>query len=367
VANTTTQRARPFRADPSRPRLRLWPSLSPAVYLRAPEARLPFPLDHPTATLYERGRHALWDGVRALGLSAGDEVLTPAYHCGSEVEALASAGLVCRFYEATETLEPDPAELESLVGRRTRALLVIHYFGFPQDVGRWRAWCDERELFLIEDCAHAAFASSRGRPLGSVGDLAIFILYKTVPLPDGGVAVGARSPSNGGHGRLALAPLAKRHARWLMSRSAALDGLLSGLERPYEGDFALGSVRGASAATRALLRRTARPSAAATRRGNYRLLLDRFADRVPMPFATLPAGASPLFFPVATNGEPGLAERLDRAGIEARPFWPVLHRLLPVESFPGARAWHERFVALPVHQELRATDIDRILHTLAAN
>jgi perosamine synthetase len=345
-------------------RLRLWPSLSPAIYSRAPQRALPFPLDQPTSRLYERGRHALWAGVLALGLSSGDEILTPAYHCGSEVEALASAGLVCRFYEATETLAPDADELEALLGPRTRALFLIHYFGFPQDVDRWRAWCDERELLLIEDCAHAAFAAQRGRPLGTVGDLAIFSLYKTLPLPDGGVSVGIPCAFARHRGRLAVGPLAKRHARWLMSRSPMIDRVLSRLERPHEGNFSLGCVRDASAATRLLLRLVAQPGVAAARRANYRMLLESAEYLVPPPFDSVPDGASPLFFPLAASSHAGLVEQLDRAGIEARPFWPVMHRLMPAERFPGARAWHERFVALPVHQELRVSDMERVLEAL---
>ena len=73
-------------------------------------------------------------------------VLAPAFHHGSEIEALLRAGLECRFYEVGESLAPDPAELESLVGPRTRALLLIHYLGRPQAAARWREWCDEREL-----------------------------------------------------------------------------------------------------------------------------------------------------------------------------------------------------------------------------
>jgi dTDP-4-amino-4,6-dideoxygalactose transaminase len=128
--------------------------------------------------LFERARHGLWHGLRALGLGDDDEVLVPAYHHGSEIEALVRAGLTCRFYEASEGLAPDERELEALLGPRTRALHLIHYLGFPQEATRWRAWCEERGLFLIEDAAQAWLGSLEGRPLGSFGDIAIFCLYK---------------------------------------------------------------------------------------------------------------------------------------------------------------------------------------------
>jgi dTDP-4-amino-4,6-dideoxygalactose transaminase len=341
-------------------RLKLSPSLPPAVYARRPYTNLPFPLGLQGCSLFSRGRHALWAGVRSLGLGRGDEVLVPAYHCGSEIAALVQAGLACRFYEAGETLEPDADELEALLTPRTRALFLIHYYGFPQDAPRWRAWCDERRLFLLEDCAQAWLASHDGRPLGSFGDIAIFSLAKTFPLPDGGALVSPRGTTSRAAGTLGLVPLVKSHVFWFMTRSGRLDALLSRFERNTVEDFSLGEPASRPAsATLFLLPRIVRTDAASRRRANYRLLLDEFADVVPRPFARLPDGASPLVFPLETKGRPQLLERLQREGIEASRFWPVLHPLLPAREFPRAVAWHDRFLALPVHQELREEDVMR--------
>jgi dTDP-4-amino-4,6-dideoxygalactose transaminase len=136
-------------------RLDVWPPLPPQAHLRRAGAALPFPLGEPGVVLLSRARHGLYLGVRALGLGPGDEVLVPAYHHGSEVEALVRAGLAVRFYEARESLAPDPGELDGMLGPRTRALHLIHYLGFPQDARCWRHWCDERGLLLIEDAAQA--------------------------------------------------------------------------------------------------------------------------------------------------------------------------------------------------------------------
>ena len=345
--------------------LRLWPSLPPAVHVRRPTRPLPFPLEEPDCRLYERGRHALWHGVRALGLVPGDEVLVPAYNCGTEIEALVRAGLVCRFYEATDTLVPDERELDSLVTPRTRALLLIHYFGFPQDAPRWRTWCDRRSLRLIEDCAHALFATVAGRPVGSFGHLAIFSLVKTLPLPDGGAAFAAGPPPPpSGSGRLRLDAVAKRHARWAMHRSRSVDRLLARFERPRSESFELGDPeRPASRATAYLLARVDGVGVAENRRASYRRLLEEFAAYVPAPFDDLPAGACPLFFPVSMTEGLDL-HRVRGAGVAAEPFWPKLHPLLPKREFPRAVAWHGRFVALPVHQGLRPADVERIASAL---
>jgi dTDP-4-amino-4,6-dideoxygalactose transaminase len=158
------------------PRLTVWPTLPPDAWIRDRHAPLPFPLDHKGWRLFARGRHALWHGVRALGLGPGDAVLVPAYHHGSEVEALLRVGLECRFYGTDERLEPHEEELERLFKNGVRALHLTHYLGFPQDAPRWRRWCDERGLLLIEDAAQAWLASWDGRSVGSLGDLAMFCL-----------------------------------------------------------------------------------------------------------------------------------------------------------------------------------------------
>ena len=171
------------------PWLSVWPPLPPTIYFHRNSNERPFPLDDDRCRLFARARHALWLGVQALGLAPGDEVLVPAYHHGSEVEALIQAGLGCRFYDVTSGLEPDPAELEALISPSTRALYLIHYLGVPQDLTRWRQWCDDRGLLLFEDAAQAWLASRDGKPAGSVGDLSIFCLYKTFGFPDGAALI----------------------------------------------------------------------------------------------------------------------------------------------------------------------------------
>jgi dTDP-4-amino-4,6-dideoxygalactose transaminase/CelD/BcsL family acetyltransferase involved in cellulose biosynthesis len=348
------------------PRLNLFPPLPLTVYARRPSDRLPFPLQEPGCALFGRARHGLCDAVHALGLTRGDEVLTPAYHHGSEIEALIRAGLTCRFYEATETLEPSESELESLLGPQTRALYLIHYFGFPQKAADWRRWCDLHGLLLIEDGAQAWLASSDDAPVGSVGDLALFCLYKTFGLPDGAAVVSrVKQLEPDASGPVGLARLARRHAAWLTARSRLAGQLAAPLQREseptLEREFAWrGEERRPSAATLFLLPRIADTSAANRRRANYRLLLDDLAELVPGPFATLADGASPLVFPIDPKDGGLLREQLERDGITAAPFWTVLHPSFPAERFPGAASWRTRLIGLPVHQELRAVDVERI-------
>ncbi len=353
------------------PRIGVWPPLPPGVWLRRPARRLPFPLEEPGCRLLAWGRHGLWRGATALGIGSGDGVLTPAYHHGSEVEALERTGARCSFYEGTPDLEPEEDELDALIDSGTRALHLTHFFGFPQDAARWRRFCDSRGLLLIEDGAQAWLAHRDGHPVGSHGDLAIFCLYKTFGLPEGATMLmrdPARSaPLDRRPGALALA---RKHAAWAAGRSATVTRLTEPFRRTSAFDPARDrSLRDPEAmpwsTTRFLLRRVADDGAATRRRANYGVLLDALGGSVSPGFRRLPPGASPFLLPVETIDKARMLEHLRRQGIEALDVWSSPHPSLPVERFPRTAVRRARTVGLPVHQELLPRDVDRMVSALS--
>ncbi len=345
-----------------------WPPLPVSAWLHKPVQRLPFPLEEPRTRRFALGRTALWHGVRALGLCPGDEVLAPAYHHGSEIQALVAAGLVPRFYSTQPGLVPDADELETMLGERTRALLLIHVLGLVQPTVMWRRWCDERGLVLIDDVAQGWLSESDGAPAGYHADLALFCLYKTFGIPDGaalflrsGRATEADGVSSG------LRGTAKGNAAWVAQRWAPAGGgwtwLRSRRRRRFDPDaeIALGDTSAAmSSIARMLLPRLAANPAAATRRAYYRLLLERLGDMLPEEMPSLPEGAAPFAFPVWARDKPLLLANLARDGIDALDFWSTPHpALVPGRDSVGERL-RRHVVGLPVHQELTPGDLDRI-------
>jgi dTDP-4-amino-4,6-dideoxygalactose transaminase len=359
-----------------RPYYLVSPPLSPRAYLRRRARRLPFPLADEDCTIYSCARRALWHGVRALGLGEGDEVLVPEYHCGTEIEALQNAGLGLCWYELDRRLEPKEPALNDLIGARTRALFLIHYLGFPQDLARWRRWCDFRGLLLFEDAAPAWLASIDGAPVGSVGDLSIFSFRKTYGIPDGGAVVsnahGAPTASARG---LGLPMLARRHAEWAAMRSRLFGSALAtwGVRRPvfaeedYGNDsFGMGDPWTPPQRTSlAFLARLSDESTAARRRENYRYLLDRLGEHVLPPFDRLPEGSSPTMFPITTESRDELIGRLRHRGVHAVVNWPVPHPSFPADRFTEAAERRATTVCLPVHQELKRRDVERIAEAAA--
>jgi dTDP-4-amino-4,6-dideoxygalactose transaminase len=75
-----------------------------------------------------------------------------------------------------------------------KAVVLIHYFGFPQPVADVKALTQPLGVALIEDAAHALLSEADGRPLGTEGDVGIFCLHKGLGLPDGGALI-LNSPS----------------------------------------------------------------------------------------------------------------------------------------------------------------------------
>src|SRR4029453_17635441 len=89
------------------------PALAPlplSVWLRPRATHMPYPLDQPGCRLFSRARHGLHRALSEL-VEQGHEILPPAFHHGSEIEAFVQSGLTCRFYEGDERLAPDQDEL----------------------------------------------------------------------------------------------------------------------------------------------------------------------------------------------------------------------------------------------------------------
>src|SRR5271157_5624010 len=131
-------------------------------------------------------RNAIYFALGALGLTSEDEVLVPAYICAAAVEPIRAYGAKPIFYGINKDCSADLLDIERKIGSRARALLFVHYFGFPnRNIRELRSLCDLRNLLLIEDCAHVLCGETDGVPLGQIGDAAVFSFRKFLPVRDG--------------------------------------------------------------------------------------------------------------------------------------------------------------------------------------
>jgi dTDP-4-amino-4,6-dideoxygalactose transaminase len=123
------------------------------------------------------GTDALALSARAAGIEPGDEVLIQANAFVAAVEALVAIGARPIPVDVRlDDLGPDPDDLAARIGPQTRAILVVHLYGFPVDLDPIVGLAQERTLLLLEDCSHAPGARYDGRRVGGFGAAGAFSL-----------------------------------------------------------------------------------------------------------------------------------------------------------------------------------------------
>lgn len=336
------------------------------------------------------GRNAIYHGLTALGLTCNDTVLVPAYHCAAAIEPIIHYGAKIVFYNVRQDCTPDFEDIRSKITPTSKAVLAIHYFGFPQPMRAWGDLCKTYNLKLIEDCAHVLTGEVDGRLLGSFGDVSIFSLRKFFPIYDGGQLI-VNDPScsytiakartsflfslkvakntldklnEDSEGWLTrslsgLVHLPSTFVRHMLSTSASPSKTLS--VSSYGMDFDLASLNmPMSGLSYYLMRNSYSSQMVEKRRSNFFRLQDmlRSFQGLTCFSPSLPKSIAPLVFPVVVNEEDDFHLTLRDKGIPATTWGGVIHQQLPLGRFPAARFLYKRLVCLPIHQDIRTRDID---------
>lgn len=350
-------------------------------------------LDGREAWILISGRVALAHALRAWGVGPGDEVLVPAYHCRAITTPIEWLGARPIFYRVQPDLTAGDAAWTGLLTRKTRALLLVHYFGFAHDVLMARAFCDRHRLALIEDCAHAFYTMSEGRPLGRVADYAIGSPMKFLPMFEGGVLVsrpGIPAPAidfappgwryelkaaldvverAGEFGSLAgLSPLIRLAIRMKQrirasgsgNRSVSSVAVPQAVQGGFEFEPAWLNAR-PSVVSRLILTRSQRQGLADARRHFYQFLAGRLAgvSGVELPFPALQSGTVPYVFPVIVKGGESLFWRARDAGIQVFR-WEFTES----QDCPIARRYARSLLQFPCHQALDKRRIEMIVDVI---
>jgi dTDP-4-amino-4,6-dideoxygalactose transaminase len=126
------------------------------------------------------GTDALRLAVSALGIGAGDEVITPAFSFVASATTIMMAGATPVFADIDpDTYNVDVGAVERAITPRTRAIMPVHLYGCPAPVDELAALARTRGLAIIEDAAQAIGATLHGRPIGGGGDAACLSFYPT--------------------------------------------------------------------------------------------------------------------------------------------------------------------------------------------
>ena len=124
------------------------------------------------------GTDALYVAMRALGVKAGDEIITTAHSWISTSETITQAGGRVVFCDTTDdTFTIDPTLIEQKITPATVGIIPVHLYGQPADMDPIMAIARKHKLWVIEDCAQAHMAQYKGRQVGTLGDVATFSFY----------------------------------------------------------------------------------------------------------------------------------------------------------------------------------------------
>ncbi len=367
-----------------------WPGLRAVDLLRRPRGGdAPYPFSSQNGISFYVARSGIYHLFRALHLKAGETVLVPDYHSGNEVAAMRAAGVDIAFYSIRRNLEPDLDELSRLAKRlNPKAIYVIHYLGWPQPIREIQSLCAEHGCRLIEDCALALLSETERKPLGAFGDYSIFCLYKTLPVPNGGLLVQngkpleelrhldlERSPKIATLGRSMELVLETVQSRLngigtiLFDAKRAAGSLMRhrGVRHVPVGDIGWDAANVRFAMSRmstAVMRGMDYQAIRARRRENFLSLKRKIQDRVTMLREDLPEGVCPLFFPILVKEKKSAAEALRQRGIGAVDFWN--DQLPGANPGPDARYLREHVLELPIHQAVTAGQVQYIADQVRA-
>lgn len=294
------------------------------------------------------GTEALHLSLVALGIGPGDEVITTPLTAAATAMAIRAAGATPVFADVDSHLTLDPNAVRARVTDRTRALLPVHLYGHPADLGPLIALCRDHGLSLIEDCAQSHGTLWNNRPVGTIGDVAAFSFYPSknlgaygdagaIACSDGELAERLRKLRNYGE--------AQRYHHVIEGFNSRLDELQAAILRAKLPHL----------------------SAWNTRR---RAVAAAYQEQICHPAVSLPTEKPGMFhtyhlFVVRTPHRDALRRHLEARGVGTQIHYPVpLHRQKafafldqPAGACPVAERAADEVLSLPVYPEINDAQI----------
>ncbi|KJS28617.1 MAG: hypothetical protein VR64_23865 [Desulfatitalea sp. BRH_c12] len=331
-------------------------------------------------------RTALKYGLNSIGLEQGDDLLVPEFICESALEPLQELGIKPKYYPVGPTLEPEWTWVEQRISMATKALLIVHYFGQPQQMKTCVKFCQDHSLLLIEDNAHGFGGTFSGQLLGTFGDMGVSAPRKSFPIINGAYLY-IYHGTNPDLSTLILQPRAslsiKHRLKNRIKQLPVIDYVMKHRQRVTEHRKRLGAPVpygsqnafrdppilkdfGMDESTDSFLHQENIDRVRENRQTIYYLWQQWTSRQGLMPvFPNLSPGAIPLVFPTFAESATisrQWYERGHRAGVDIHS-WPTLPHAI-VEGNNGAMRLWERLVCFPIHQEMDVQLLERRLAIL---
>jgi dTDP-4-amino-4,6-dideoxygalactose transaminase len=145
------------------------------------------------AIAVSNGTAALHLALASLGMREGDEVILPSFTFVATANSVRYIGAKPVFADivGADDLNISPREIEKRITKKTKAILVMHYGGYPCDMQSILKIAKRRGLYVVEDAAHAPGAEYQGKKCGVLGDIGCFSFFsnKNLVTGEGGMVV----------------------------------------------------------------------------------------------------------------------------------------------------------------------------------
>lgn len=127
------------------------------------------------------GTAALHIAHSAIGLRKTDEVICPSLSFVATSNAILYAGTIPVFADVSgiHDLNISPDSITERITGKTKAITVVHYGGYPCDMGAILEIANKHQLYVIEDAAHAPGVEFKGKKAGTIGDIGCFSFFQT--------------------------------------------------------------------------------------------------------------------------------------------------------------------------------------------
>ena len=136
---------------------------------------------------FAHARTALKFGILSLGLKENDEILIPNYICDVLLEPLIELKIKFQFYEIDRNFNPLWKNINSYLNIKTKAIIMVNYFGNLIDFDNFIKFSRKNNIFLIEDNAHGYSGKYNGKLLGKLSDIGISSPRKLIGLNSGAI------------------------------------------------------------------------------------------------------------------------------------------------------------------------------------
>jgi dTDP-4-amino-4,6-dideoxygalactose transaminase len=304
-----------------------------------------------------------------LDIKSGDEVICPSLTFAATVNCIRYVGATPVFVDicGIDNLCMDVEQIEELITEKTKAVIPMHYAGFPCDMQKIMEIADKHHLFVIEDACHGPLSEYKGKKLGTIGDIGCFSFFsnKNISTGEGGIVVTNHEEI------YKKIRLLRSHGMTTMSYQRAFGHATAYDITDLGYNYRMDDIRASLGVVQLDKLREDLERRTQIREWYCARLTKR--DDIAVPFTDNQEFVSNYIFPVVlknSNAEKrdAVRNRLHEKGIQTSVHYPAIHRFSAYQEFvrklPNTEYVTDNEITLPMYAKLQEKDIEYICNAV---